>query len=91
VRAALGAERSGIVLLTLGRAVPILLAGTAAGLVLAYALSGFLEAQLVEVAPRDPATYFASGGLLAAVALLAALIPSWRAARLDPVEVLRRS
>jgi ABC-type lipoprotein release transport system permease subunit len=42
------------------------------------------------VEPSDPLTYAAVGFTLAAVATLAALLPAWRASRLDPVLVLSR-
>jgi putative ABC transport system permease protein len=41
------------------------------------------------VKPNDPATLTAVAALLAAVALLAALIPARRAARVDPMIALR--
>jgi putative ABC transport system permease protein len=37
----------------------------------------------------DPATFAAAAALLLLVALLAALLPAWRAARVDPVDALR--
>ena len=40
-------------------------------------------------APSDPLTLGASAGLLAIVAMMAALVPSWRATRIDPAVVLR--
>jgi putative ABC transport system permease protein len=51
--------------------------------------SRLLTGLLVEVRASDPLTYGAAAALLAAVALLAALAPSLRAARGNPVEALR--
>jgi ABC-type lipoprotein release transport system permease subunit len=44
---------------------------------------------LFEVQPGDPVTYVAVGALLVAVAVLACGVPALRAARYQPVEVLR--
>jgi putative ABC transport system permease protein len=45
---------------------------------------------LVGVAVRDPMTFLATPVLLAAVAILASLIPARRASRLDPLVALRK-
>jgi ABC-type lipoprotein release transport system permease subunit len=44
---------------------------------------------LFELSPMDPATYALVAILLLTVALLATYIPARRAARLDPMQVLR--
>jgi len=44
---------------------------------------------LFEISPADPATYAAVVALLAASAFLAVVYPAWRAARVDPLVVLR--
>jgi putative ABC transport system permease protein len=89
VRAALGAERERLVRLMLGGALRVVAAGVAGGLLAAYVFSRLLTGLLVEVRASDPLTYGAAAALLAAVALLAALAPSLRAARGNPVEALR--
>jgi predicted permease len=63
--------------------------GLAAGLAGALAASRWLSSLLFEVAPTDPLTYLLTGGILTAVAVLAAWIPARRALRVDPVEALR--
>jgi ABC-type antimicrobial peptide transport system permease subunit len=43
----------------------------------------------VGVAPTDPLVFGSAALLFAAVAVAAALLPAWRAARVDPVGLLR--
>lgn len=57
--------------------------GTAAGLV------RYLESMLFGVSATDPWSFAAAASLLAIVATAAAFLPAWRAAAVDPVEVLR--
>ncbi|HTA44712.1 MAG TPA: hypothetical protein VK789_19825, partial [Bryobacteraceae bacterium] len=64
-------------------------AGLACGLAIAFGASRLIESMLYGVQPRDP---FAIGGavlLLTGAALVAALIPALRAARVDPALTLR--
>jgi putative ABC transport system permease protein len=90
VRVALGADRGQIVTLILQNGMAIVGAGLAAGLVAALASGDYLAAQLYTVNPRDPFVYGGVVLLFGAVAMLACLAPSWRAARLDPIAALRR-
>lgn len=64
-------------------------AGIAAGLAGALALTRYLESMLFGVSPFDPATVASVSMLLAAVAALAIYIPARRATRVDPVVALR--
>jgi putative ABC transport system permease protein len=66
------------------------LPSAATGLALSVATSRWLESQLFGVTPLDPATFGASGSVLVALALLAALFPAIRAGATDPMTVLRR-
>jgi ABC-type lipoprotein release transport system permease subunit len=45
---------------------------------------------LYGVSPIDPATWLAVAALILLVATLASLFPAWRAARVEPVHVLRQ-
>ena len=89
VRAALGLDRMGILTLMLGSALRVTLVGGAAGVLVALVSSRLMASLVVDVGTTDPLTYAVSAGLLVAVALIAALLPSARAARLDPLEALR--
>jgi putative ABC transport system permease protein len=89
VRVALGAGRAVVLTLILGQAARLAFAGAALGLGLALALTPLLESQLYGVGARDVATLAGVPALLVAVALVAALIPAQRAARIDPASALR--
>jgi ABC-type antimicrobial peptide transport system permease subunit len=49
----------------------------------------FVEALLFHLEARDPVTFAGAAAVLVAVGVLAAWMPARRAARLDPVSVLR--
>ena len=63
--------------------------GLAIGLGGALALTRTLESELFDVTPADPLTLAGVIGLLAVTALLASLVPAWRAATVDPLTALR--
>jgi putative ABC transport system permease protein len=86
---ALGAQIGGVLSLVLGRAGKIALAGVGCGLLGAAALARSLASLLFGVRANDPTIFAVSAGVLAAVTLLAAAIPAWRAASVDPAIVLR--
>jgi putative ABC transport system permease protein len=89
VRLALGAKPRDVVTMIMGNSLWLTLAGVVAGMAGALALSGVLAGFVYSVSPLDPATYAGAVGLLAAVAALSAYWPSRRAARMDPLVVLR--
>jgi putative ABC transport system permease protein len=100
LRMALGARPSAILRLSLIRAVRLTAAGAVCGLASALALDAVLRDALFlvpgkhtgllhGVTLRDPASLLGSMVLLAALAALAALVPSVHAARLDPAIALR--
>jgi predicted permease len=89
VRLALGALRSNIVGRFLLQGLRAAGVGCAAGLVLALAFSHFLGSMLYGVSTVDPATYTGVVLLILVVASIASLAPAVRAARVEPVVVLR--
>ncbi len=89
VRMALGAGRSEVMQMIVGRAFVLLLAGTAVGLAGAWASTRALESLLFQVRARDAASFAAASALLAAAGLLAAWLPAQRATRIDPTVALR--
>ncbi len=89
VRLALGAEARSVGRLVLAEGLAAVGAGLALGLGAAALSSRLLAGLLHEVRPLDPVTYLAVAGTLAAVALVAGLLPALRAARTDPAVALR--
>jgi len=89
VRIALGAQSRDVVALVLGRAARLAAAGTVAGLAASVVAARAMRSLLFGVGPDDPATIAGAAGLVLAVALVASLLPVWRAVRIDPMTALR--
>ena len=89
IRVALGADQSRVVRLVLGQGALLAAVGIVIGLAGALALSRLLGGLLYGVSARDPITFTGVSVLLALVALLATLIPAWKAAKVDPIIALR--
>jgi putative ABC transport system permease protein len=89
VRMALGARPAQISWLVLRRGLLQLGIGLALGLAGAMATSPVLQSLLVRMKPVDPLTFSAIVVFLAAVTILACLVPARRATRLDPLAALR--
>jgi putative ABC transport system permease protein len=90
IRMALGAQSADVLRMVMREALKITVAGVAAGLLLAAALTRSLAALLFGVQPHDFATFAGSAALLAAVALIACAAPALRAARVDPAVALHQ-
>ncbi|MEO6237770.1 MAG: ABC transporter permease [Vicinamibacterales bacterium] len=89
VRTALGAQVRDIVGLIVGQSLTIAGAGIAAGLLAAYWLTRSLQTFLYGVTPHDARSFAGVGAVLLLVSLVASVVPARRAARVDPVKVLR--
>ena len=89
IRIALGAQRSAILGLVLGRAIRITVSGVAVGLVLALLASRWLQPLLFQQSARDGRVYAAVGVTMLVVAIIAGAMPARRAAGADPNAVLR--
>lgn len=89
IRLALGARRSQVVRSVVGRSVWLVMLGTTIGLGTAFWLARYLQPVLFEVAPDDATIYVVAPIVLLVVAVVAAAVPAIRAARLDPMRVLR--
>jgi ABC-type antimicrobial peptide transport system permease subunit len=90
IRMALGADRSSVLALVFRQGLVLSALGLTAGLAGSFALGRFLRALLFNVQPTDPLTLGVVAGVIALVAASACLVPAWRAARVDPLVVLRR-
>jgi predicted permease len=89
LRMALGATGRGVLRTVIGRGMLLIVTGLVSGLAGALALTRLISSCLYGVGPRDVATLISITIILGVVALLACCIPAWRAARLDPLAVLR--
>jgi predicted permease len=89
IRIALGASQPSAVWLVLRDAVVMIAAGAAIAVPAVAALGRLVESQLFGVSPTNPAVIAAATLLLGSASLAAALVPAWRAARLNPVDALR--
>jgi predicted permease len=89
IRMAMGAQRSAVVKMVLQDVLWICGVSIAVALPLALALGRLLQAQLYGVHAGDPVTLLGGTLLIAAVALLAAMLPARRAASVEPMQALR--
>jgi len=89
LRMALGATRRETVRLVVGDALVMVGTGMAVALPAVWALRRLLEAQLFDVTSFDGPTIAIAAAALALVALAAAMLPAWRASRVDPGAALR--
>ncbi len=89
IRMALGARAIDVLRLVLKNGMTLVVAGVAIGIGGALALTRFLTTMLFGVTPTDTLTFVVVSLALAAVALIACLVPARRATKVDPLEALR--
>jgi predicted permease len=89
IRMALGAARHSVIKMVMRQGVAIAGAGLVAGLLGALALNRVMATLLFGVAPTDPMTFLIVAATIIAVAVVACFLPAQRAARVDPIVVLR--
>lgn len=65
------------------------MAGIGVGLAGAFVLSRLTSSLLYGVSPTDPLTYLVVAGLITMVAVLACIVPTRRATRVDPLSAIR--
>jgi putative ABC transport system permease protein len=91
IRVALGAQRSDILTLMLGKGLLLVGVGIAIGLVLASAAAPLIATLLYGVHPFDVTVFVTVPLVLMFVAFLATYIPARRATTVDPIIALRDS
>jgi predicted permease len=89
LRLAIGATRGDIVRLVLRGGLTVVALGVPLGIGAAALASGAIESQLFGVERLAPSVYLGAALTLLVVVLLASLLPALRAARTNPVDVLR--
>ncbi len=91
VRMALGANRTRVLGLFLGRSALLTALGASCGLALAAITSRYLAAWLVNISPVDRVSFAAAATAMSAICLLATLLAARHATTIDPVTALRSS
>ena len=89
IRTALGARTADVVRLVVFEGMAPALTGIGLGIVGALGSARLIEKLVFGVTASDPLTLLVVAGTLAFVALVASLVPAYRASRLDPLTVLR--
>ena len=86
---ALGAQGKEVLQAALGRALKLLVFGSAAGLLLGILASRVLASIVYQATPRDPLVLAGAVLAMLLVGLLATWIPAQRALSIDPLILLR--
>ncbi len=89
IRVALGATRGDVLRLVLWDGLKPVALGLLVGIAGSFLLRSSLDRLVYGVSTSDPTTFLALPVLLAAVAVVASLIPALRAAKVDPMTALR--
>jgi predicted permease len=89
IRMALGASRGGVLWLVLSQSLLLTVAGVFLGLAGSLLVSHVISGLLFNVKPTDPITLVIVAAFLAAVSILASMLPAGRASRVDPMVALR--
>lgn len=89
IRMALGAQREQILRTTMAAGLRPALLGLLFGLLGSALIVRLMGSMLYETAPLDPLVFIAVSGTLLVVVAVACIFPSWRASRLNPMQVLR--
>jgi predicted permease len=89
IRIALGAERRDVLRMVLRDSSNLILTGLVIGILAALALTRLMGSMLHEVRPNDPPTFVAVSILVGIAGIVASLLPSRRASKVDPIRALK--
>lgn len=89
IRLALGARLTDVLRMVVIEGMKPTLIGVAIGMAAALLMGRLVASLIFQVKPTDPLTFIGVGALLALIALLACVIPAYRASKVDPVIALR--
>jgi putative ABC transport system permease protein len=89
IRMALGAQTKDVLRMVLGEGFRMVLLGVIIGVGGGIALSRYLSSLFFGVSATNPATYIEVALLMLGLALIACLLPAWRAIRVNPMVALR--
>jgi predicted permease len=89
VRVALGARSADLARLVTGSGLRIVAIGAATGLGISVLAGRFVAPLLFETSPYQPAILAGAVALMLIVTIVATLLPTWRALRVDPLVALR--
>jgi predicted permease len=90
IRMAIGAIPRQILVMVLRESVALSAAAIAVGAIASLLVTRFVKSMLFGIAPSDPAVLLIATTLLLGVAIAASWLPARRAARVQPMEALRR-
>lgn len=89
VRMALGAGAVNVLSLVVLAGIRVVVAGIGIGVALAWATGNLVQSMLYKTSAHDTTVLLVASATLLVVAVLACLVPAWRALRVDPVVALR--
>ena len=89
IRTAIGARKSNLMGQVTNECLRVTLPGLFTGLFISMAGTRFLKTLLYRVSPMDPLSSVLATAIVLLLCLAAVMIPAWRAARVDPANILR--
>jgi putative ABC transport system permease protein len=89
IRSALGSPKTALIGLFATQGLRLIALGTVMGLVGGLAATRVMESVLYGYSPLDTRTWVGAAALMVVAGMAAALVPAYRAARVDPIEAIR--
>jgi ABC-type antimicrobial peptide transport system permease subunit len=89
IRRALGASSGDVLRMMTASSLRLTLIGTAVGMLVVLLIPQRMSIILYGVSPRDPALLVITPVAFLVIAVLATIVPAWKAIRIEPIEALR--